>query len=141
MTSDRSNPSELERRVDRALKRLPTPPAPATLLARVMAGVREPSPGAAPALVPASEWPLALRIALVAVSVAMVAGALLLWPLALDWARTTWQSPAIVLVRVAAGAARPMLPIVLMYLAAMCAACAAAASVLKHVALGGASQS
>lgn len=141
MTTDPFDPSELERRVDRALKRLPTPAAPATLMARVMNGVREQSLGAAPALAPASEWPLALRIALVTVSAAMVVGALLLWPLALDWARTTWRSPAIALVRLAAGAARPMLPIALMYVAAMCAACAAAASVLKHVALGGASQS
>ncbi len=130
---------QLERRVDRALKQLPHPAAPASFAARVMRRIDVSGQSVAPACVPASlEWPLALKIALTGLGFVLVVSALLLWPLALEFARTSWQSPAVVLVRAAVDAARPMVPIVLVYVTAMCAASAAAVSMLKHVALGGA---
>ena len=82
---------------------------------------------------------MALKIAMSAAGFALIVGALLLWPLAIDLARTSWQSPVMVVVRAAAETARPIIPAVLVYVTAMCAALAAAASMLKHVALGGAS--
>jgi hypothetical protein len=136
--------SELEQRVDRALKRLPAPAAPPAFLSAVMRRVTEkrPSFAEAPEGKPAVfEWPVALRIALTAGGFAVIVGALVAWPLALEFARTSWQSPAIVLLVKAASAVRPMVPAALMYMTAMCVASAAAASLLKHVALGGASNS
>jgi hypothetical protein len=131
--------AELERRVDRAVKRLPAPPAPAHFSARVMQRIQA---GPLPDAVPASfEWPVALKIAVMAVSAALIVSALVFWPLALEFARTSWQSPAALLLRDAAAAVRPMVPAALIYLTAMCVACAAAASMLKHVALGGATHS
>lgn len=133
---------QLERRVDRALKQLPCPSAPASFAARVMRQIDlldAPVENAAPARVPASlEWPLALKIALTGMSLALVVGAFLVWPLALEFAGTGWQSPVAVFLRAAVSAARPLVPIALVYVTAMCAVSAAAVSMLKHVALGGA---
>jgi len=67
----------------------------------------------------------------------LVVSALLLWPLALEFASTSWQSPVVVFLRAAVAAARPLVPIALVYVTAMCAVPAAAVSMLKHVALGG----
>ncbi|TAK18656.1 MAG: hypothetical protein EPO35_01225 [Acidobacteria bacterium] len=133
---DSSVDAELARRVDAALKQLPAPAAPATLAARVMGAIRDEAPARA-----GVEWPVAWKIALTAMAALLVAGALLAWPYALEFARTGWQSPAVVLLRATAAAARPLVPVALLYIAAMVAACAAAASMLKHVALGGASNS
>ena len=130
---------ELERRVDRALKQLPSPAAPAWFAARVMSRIDQQEMAV---VVPASlEWPLLLKIALTGVSLAMVVGALLMWPLALEFARTSWNSPAVALARGAVNAARDLVPIALVYVTAMCAVSAAAVSMLKHVALGGAQNS
>ena len=130
---------EFERRVDRALKQLPLPAAPPAFAAAVMRRVslaESESPAEAP--LSAFEWPVALKIALTAAGFALVAGALAVWPIVLESLRSTWQSPVILLARAAADALRPMIPAALVYVTAMCAACAAAASLLKHVALGGA---
>lgn len=127
---------QLEQRVDRALKQLPKPSAPTAFASAVMHRVRRETPARA-----SFEWPIALKIALTATGFAMIVGALVAWPLALEFARTSWRSPEIVLLRTAASTVRPMIPAALMYVTAMCVACAAAASMLKHVALGGASQS
>ena len=134
---------ELERRVDRAVKRLPNPSAPPAFTSAVMRRVSEQRTFvAASAATPAVfEWPVALRIALTAGGFAVIVGAWLVWPLALEFARTTSQSPAIVLLVNAAAAARPLVPAALMYMTAMCVAAAAAASLLRHVALGGATNS
>jgi hypothetical protein len=123
---------DLERRVDRALKQLPTPPAPPALAAAVMRRV---------ALADARmsfEWSGALKIGLSAIGASIVLVALLAWPLALDYARAVWYLPAVVLLRAAVSTIRPMVPVALMYVTAMCVVSAAAASMLKHVALGGA---
>ncbi len=128
---------ELERRVDRALKQLPIPSAPAAFSARVMQRV---SAHASPELPPgAFEWPLAWKVALSGAGFLVVAVALLMWPLAVEFARTAWHAPSVVLVRAAVSAARPMVPVALVYVTAMCAVSAAAVAMLKHVALGGAS--
>jgi hypothetical protein len=128
--------AELERRVGRALKQLPSPTAPPAFASAVMRRVLNDKPSYA-----GFEWPLALRIALTAGGFALIVGALVAWPLALEFVRTSAQSPAIVLLLKAAAAVRPMVPAALMYVTAMCVASAAAASLLKHVALGGASNS
>lgn len=130
---------ELERRVDRALKNLPRPAAPALFAARVMSRIDAES--VSPVVSTSLEWPLFLKIALTGLSLAMVVGALLAWPLALELARTSWDSPVVALMRGVLSAARPMVPIALVYITAMCAVSAAAVSMLKHVALGGATNS
>jgi hypothetical protein len=132
--------AELERRVDRALKQLPAPSAPPAFASAVMRRVLLEHAGDGPgrASLGSFEWPIALKIALTAAGFALVVGALMAWPLALEYVRTGWQSPAVVLLRAAVAAVRPLVPAVLMYVTAMCVACAAAASMLKHVALGGA---
>src|SRR5699024_4655318 len=89
MTQDPEDIFELERRVDRALKQLPYPPAPSTLSMRVMRAV------SASERTRAAEWPVAVKIAMSAAGFALIVGALLLWPLALDLARTSWQSPGV----------------------------------------------
>jgi hypothetical protein len=131
---------EFERRVDRALKRLPAPTAPPALLTNVMRAIDGEAAGAlaAPPATFADEWPVLLKIGLSAIGAAIVMAALLAWPLALDYARTAWYSPAVVLLRTAISTIRPMVPVALMYVTAMCVVAAAAASMLKHVALGGA---
>jgi len=136
---------QLEQRVDRALKQLRHPAAPASFAARVMRRIDvadvadEPNGNVTPARVPASpEWPLAWKIALTGMGFVLVVSALLLWPLALEFASTSWQSPVVVFLRAAVAAARPLVPIALVYVTAMCAVSAAAVSMLKHVALGGA---
>jgi len=129
--------NELERRVDRALKQLPAPKAPAGFAQALMRRIEDED--VAPRRL--FEWPVALKVALTAGGFAVIVGALLAWPFALEFARTTWQSPAVVLMVKTAAALRPMVPVALMYVTAMCVASAAAASLLKHVALGGASNS
>ena len=142
MAPDPVNPefSELERRVDRGLKPLPVPAAPPALLRNVMRAVERIDSGATLAAPRAlvAEWPSALKIGMTAVGATIVVAALLMWPFALEYARTVWYSPSVVLLRAAVSTIRPMVPAGLMYVTAMCALCAAAASMLKHVALGGA---
>ena len=138
MTQDPEDQLELGRRVDRALKRLPYPAAPSSFAARVMSRIEI---DAAPVVSSSLEWPLFLKVALTGLSFAMVVGALLMWPLAIELAETSWNSPAVALLRGALSAARPMVPVALVYITAMCAVAAAAVSMLKHVALGGAQNS
>lgn len=126
---------ELERRVDRALKQLPVPSAPPALLSNILRAIEHDAAAAA------AEWPVALKVAFSAMGAAIVVAALLMWPLALDAARSIWYAPAVVLLRSAISTVRPMVPVALIYVTAMCVVCATAASMLKHVALGGASNS
>jgi hypothetical protein len=133
----------LERRVDRALKQLPAPIAPPQFAARVMQRVNSEATGAAAHARPEApravfEWPLGLKVAVTGGGFLVVAVALLMWPAALETARTAWHAPSVVFVRAAVSAARPMVPAALVYMTAMCAVAAAAVSMLKHVALGGA---
>jgi hypothetical protein len=138
MTQD-PNFEPLERRVDRALKQLPPPAAPPQFAARVMLRVQA---HAMPEAQRSSfEWPLVWKVALSGAGFLVVAVALLMWPLALELARTAWHAPSVVFLRAAVSAARPMVPVALVYVTAMCVVSAAAVSMLKHVALGGAQQS
>lgn len=140
MTAQTPDPVDLERRVDRALKGLPTPLAPATLLSRVMRVVEGERADAL--VVPAiGEWPVALKLTLSVLGAALIVAGVALWPSAVALTEPEWESPTVVLIRAAVVATRPWIPVVAVYLAAMCAAAAAAVSLLKHVALGGASQS
>jgi hypothetical protein len=137
---------DLERCVDRALKQLPTPPAPPALLSNIIRGIdaidtNDARDVAVPGAVVRAEWPIAVRVAFSAIGAFIVIGALLMWPLALEAARSVWYSPAVVLLRAAAATVQPLVPAALIYVTAMCVLCAAAASMLKHVALGGASNS
>jgi hypothetical protein len=137
---------DLERRVDRALKQLPVPSAPPALLSNVMRAidvvhVNDDVEFAVAVPGVRAEWPIAARVAFSAIGALIVIAALLLWPLALDALRSVWYSPAVVLLRAAAETVRPLMPAVLIYVTAMCVLSAAAASMLKHVALGGASKS
>jgi len=129
---------ELERRVDRALKQLPAPSAPPALLSNVMRAVAAGESSAVARAPLAAEWPVALKVALSFIGASIVVAALLLWPFALDAARSIWYAPGIVLLRSVVSTARPLIPVALIYVTAMCVVCAAAASMLKHVALGGA---
>jgi len=129
---------ELERRVDRALKQLPAPSAPPALLSNIMRAVAAGDSSAVARAPLAAEWPVALKVALSFIGASIVVAALLLWPLALDAARSIWYAPGIVLLRSVVSTARPLVPVALIYVTAMCVVCAAAASMLKHVALGGA---
>lgn len=131
--------SELERRVDRVLKQLPPPSAPPAFAARVMRRIDALAPDApSPA---AFEWPLVWKVAFCGTGFLVVAAALLMWPLAIEYAHTAWNAPSVVLLRTAVDAVRPMVPAAVVYVTAMCAVAAATLSMLKHVALGGASQS
>ncbi len=79
-------PGDLEDVVDRALKELPAPRAPRTLLPRVMAAIEsgraEPAPARTPRARPWVTWPLAWQVASVAVVIALGLGVARLWPLA-----------------------------------------------------------
>jgi hypothetical protein len=126
----------LERRVDRALKQLPLPAAPPQFAARVMQRLQTHAMPDVPRA--AFEWALGWKIAITGGGFLVVAVALLMWPAAVETARTAWHAPSVVFVRAAVSAVRPMVPVALVYMTAMCAVAAAAVSMLKHVALGGA---
>ena len=94
------NDQDLERLVDRELKRLPTPRAPRTLLPRVMTAVAEPR------MVPWYSrpwltWPRGLQVLSAAIFVGLVWGGGVVWsqgPLVVQWAgqmaavsRTLWN--------------------------------------------------
>jgi hypothetical protein len=80
------NPDDLQQLMDRELKRLPTPRAPATLLPRVLAATvaRPPVPWYARAWV---TWPLGWQVASLAVLVAAGVGFAMLAP-------DVWQAAA-----------------------------------------------
>lgn len=136
---------QLARQLGRALKQLPLPSAPPQFAARVMQRIDLQAAGTAHAMpeVPRApfEWPLAWKVALSGAGFLVVAVALLMYPLALESARSAWHAPSVVLLRAAVSAARPMVPVALVYITAMCAVAAAAVSMLRYVALGGAQQS
>jgi hypothetical protein len=132
------DPADLERLLDRELKQLRTPRAPATLLPRVLAATvhRE-----APAPRGWQTWPMAWRVAsIAAASVAVLA----LWFLA------PWSSPRVSAVAEGAGQAatiarvfsdvflQPIATYLLILAIALCLACAAVWTAFE-LALGGVS--
>ena len=159
-------PGDLEDVVDRALRELPVPRAPRTLLPRVMAAVEGEHTATAPVRAPRAQpwvtWPLAWQVASVAVVVALGLGAARLWPLAssvVALAAPTLAGDA--LPRISAVAAdavstaatvasvtrivwhalvQPFVGYLLVLILLMCAACATFGAALGRVVLGGVPQ-
>ena len=151
------HPDDLERIVDRALKQLPGPRAPRTLLPRVIAAietgrVEKPSPR------PWLSWPLAWQVASLAALVVLGVGLSTLWP-SVQSAVQPRIAPALteltatvadftasvgVVTTVARAVwnviVQPLLGYVLLLVLMMCAACAAFGAALGRVVLGGVPQ-
>jgi hypothetical protein len=144
------DPVDLEREIDRALRRLPAPRAPRTLAPRVMRAV-----AAAPATAAAGwrAWPAAWRwLSLAAVVSAGCAG-LWVWSAAPAWLwaalsspRAPWSLPHLVNSLQAAATAAgviwraflaPLAGPAIGMVTAMCAACGLLGAALKHVAWEG----
>jgi hypothetical protein len=145
------DPAELERLVDRELRRLPAPRAPHTLLPRVM--------GAVDALArrPWYErawftWPVAWQIATVTLAIAALTGLVMLLP---DVTSAARQAPVVADVsgEVSAAAQRmetvtttarvlwrallaPVVPYAFGLVLLMCLACAVFGTVLNHLVFG-----
>jgi hypothetical protein len=148
---------DLEDLVDGALRQLPPPRAPRSLLPRVMAAVdaRPATPRARPWLA----WPLAWQVASAAAVVTMTVGLWRLWPHAVFL--VSWFTPPSVgqigselasagnTAAAIAGAVgtlwhavvQPFVFYVFALVLTMCAACAAFGAALGRVVLGGVSQS
>jgi hypothetical protein len=151
------NADDLQQLIDAALKQLPTPPAPGTLLPRVLAATvhRKPAPWYAR---PWLTWPRGWQIACVVVFVAIGAGLSILLPSVQHAAgiissRLAGSAPG----RIAAVAAiveqgatlvrvfwqvllEPVAFYLLILAVSLSLACAAIWTALDRVALGGASQ-
>ena len=150
-------PGDLEDLVDRALKQLPGPRAPRTLVPRVMAAIeteRARSSSARPWLA----WPLAWQVASVAALIVLGVEIARLWPEAQS---AVQQSTPTVVANVASFVAdvaskasaaanvtrivwhalvQPLVGYLLVLVLVMCAACATFGAALGRVALGGVSQ-
>ena len=158
-------PGDLEDIVDRALKQLPAPRAPRTLLPRVMAAIDSGRVEAAPASPPRTRpwvtWPLAWQVASLVVVMALGVGVARLWPHAASVAATSATSLAgDALPRIGAVAdtvstaaavasatrivwhalVQPFVGYVLILILVMCAACATFGAALGRVVLGGVPQ-
>ncbi len=151
------HPDELARLVDRELKRLPAPQAPATLLPRVMAAVRARAGEAAPRTWMA--WPLAWRLGSAAAAAVLIAGLVWAWPVVQSQVFVQLAALAegplfrivdawreLGAVSTAAGViwrtvVQPLGWVVLPLVLLMWVACATFGAALGRVALGGATQS
>jgi hypothetical protein len=149
------DPGELERAVDRALRALPGPKAPPTLLPRVMASVRA---AQAPRARTWFTWPLGWQLASAAALVVLISGMAWLLPsaaAAIHAPISGVASDAVARVQQAAEDARqlasatsilwrtflqPLVKVAFVLVLMMCGACAAFGTALSRVALGGASQ-
>jgi len=148
---------DLERRVDGALRALPTPRAPGSLLPRVMAAV-----AARPALPwyrrGWAQWPRQWQIASVLVFVSTAAGLVLLWPhvspvvatyhFDLDALIPSWMRSTAVGAGQTAEACRvvwrllvqPVIGYIVAFVITMFFACVTFGTALDRVALGGPSE-
>jgi len=150
-------PDDLEVVVDRALKQLPGPRAPRTLLPRVMAAIETQKVRPSSAR-PWLSWPLAWQVASVAAFIVLGVGIARLWPGAQSVVQQS-ASPAVssiatFVVEAASKASavanvvrivwhallEPLVGYVLVLVLVMCAACATFGAALGRVALGGVSQ-
>jgi hypothetical protein len=148
---------ELDKLVDRALKRLPAPRAPRTLVPSVMAAIeagRVRQSSARPWL----SWPLAWQVASLAVLVVLALGIARLWPDAQQAVQRSISSAfagvpasvadaagtasvvASVTRAVWRGLVEPFVGYALALVLVMCLACATFGAALGRVALGGVSQ-
>ena len=159
-------PSDLEDIVDRALKQLPAPRAPGTLLPRVMAAVEsgrvEAAPARAPRARPWVTWPIAWQVASITVAIALGVGVARLWPHVASvaaFSATTFAGDAFAEISATAAETastaatvasvtriiwhalvQPLVGYVLVLILVMCAACATFGAALGRVVLGGVPQ-
>jgi hypothetical protein len=128
---------DLERLVDRELKRLPAPRAPRTLMPRVMAATAGKRPLAWYSR-PWLEWPMALQLVSVVVAGVLAAGAWMLWNQAPELTLRLNQTAAVsrALWSVFLG---PIAFVVLALTIVVALACAAAWTAVTRVTFGGAS--
>lgn len=159
-------PRDLEDIVDRALKQLPVPRAPRSLLPRVMAAIEtgpvEPVSASPPRTRPWVTWPLAWQVASITVAIALALGVARLWPHAASVAATAATTLAgdaplrisavaaetLSMAATVANATRivwhalvqPLVGYVLILILVMCAACATFGAALSRVVLGGVPQ-
>jgi hypothetical protein len=150
-------PDDLEDVVDRALKQLPAPRAPSTLVPRVMAAIETGRVRRSRAR-PWLSWPLAWQVASLAVIVVLAVGIARLWPGVQTVVQQTTSpvlgdvstflaglaskaSTAASVTRVIWNAlVQPLVAYVLVLVLVMCAACAAFGAALGRVVLGGVPQ-
>ncbi len=150
-------PDDLEDVVDRALKQLPAPRAPRTLLPRVMAAV-EAQNVRTKSTWPWLSWPLAWQLASVTALIVFGVGIARLWPGTLSVVQQSTPSVladvTTLMVDAASKAAavanvtrivwhafvQPLVGYVLVLVLVMCAACATFGAALGRVALGEVSQ-
>jgi hypothetical protein len=147
-------PEDLERAVDRALRALPLPKAPATLLPRVMATVRSSRHART-----WFAWPLAWQAVSLAAAVLLIAAIAWLAPAGFALgaasltriANTAPVAELIAAVRDASqtvtafgviwrGLLQPLVNWALVFVVVMCVACMAFGTALSRIALGGATQ-
>jgi hypothetical protein len=159
-------PGDLEDIVDRALKQLPAPRAPGTLLPRVMAAIEagraESAPARAPRARPWVTWPLAWQVASITVAIALGVGAARLWPHAASvaaFSATTLAGDAFAKISATAAETvstaatvasvtrivwhalvQPFVGYLMFLVLVMCAACATFGAALGRVVLGGVPQ-
>jgi hypothetical protein len=154
-------PGDLEDVVDRALRQLPAPKAPKTLVPRVMAAIateRVRTSRARPWL----NWPLAWQVASVTMLIALGVGIARLWPDAPSFvpqsatarvegvlekvstvvAKTVSDASTVLSVTriVWRALVQPLVAYVLVLVLVMCAACATFGAALGRVVLGGVPQ-
>jgi len=154
-------PGDLEDLVDRALRQLPAPRAPQTLMPRVMAAIdakRVPASRARPWL----DWPLAWQVASVTILIAVGLGIARLWPHAPSVVpqataalvggalaevstfvaeATSRASTVVSVTRIVWHAlVQPLVVYLLVLVLVMCAACATFGAALGRVVLGGVPQ-
>lgn len=150
-------PRDLEDVVDRALRQLPAPRAPKTLVPRVMAAIEAERVRTSRAT-PWLAWPLAWQVASAAVVIAFAVGIAQLWPVtqaviqqsvspALGAASASVveaasrASTVVSVIRIVWHAlVQPLVGYVLLLVLVMCAACATFGAALGRVVLGGVPQ-
>ncbi len=155
------DPRETEDAVHRALRALPPPRAPHTLLPRVMAAVAQQQNAMPARLAPRTwaAWPVLWQVASVAALLLLSTGILLVWPavwtVVSSYSTTAWSAAAPRVLNLAAGVSsvatlgsivwnvflQPIVGYVMVWILLMSVACTAFGAALGRVALGGASQS
>jgi hypothetical protein len=129
------DPAELERDIDQALRRLPQPRAPHTLVVRVMNAIAAPVAAPIAEIVPAGwrAWPLALQLLSLVLVVSAGVGVVWIWPAADAWVTRVTAAPLIVWRTLLQPLAVPAIGVLLV----MCVAAALFGAALKHVAWEG----
>jgi hypothetical protein len=127
------DPAELERLIDGALRKLPAPHAPRTLLRRVLAAADARAHG--PWYTREwFTWPLGWQAASITAAIALLTGIAMLLP---EVAAVVTQSPIVIAVRVVWRAVlAPVVPFAFGLVLLMCLACAVFGTALNHLVFG-----